>query len=163
MFNLLKNLLLNSEVKKSNTVKKQFMEWDKAQSAVILVNNSISPELSAFIREWGKDVYIIVFHNDSTSKSTGCYLSLNKKDFNFLGLPKSQTKEKIRSRSYDILISTDFENYGPMEALSGMISAKCKLGPEKADYNRFFDICINGKREEFLRETQKYLKMIRTN
>lgn len=161
MFAWLKNILLSSELKKSDTVKKQFIEWDKVQSAVILVNNAISPELAAFIREWKKDVYIIVYHNDTTSKSTGCYLSLNKKDFNFLGLPKSQTSGKIRSRAYDILISTDFDDYAPMEALSGIISAKCKLGPESAAYKRFFDISINSPQSSFLKDVRQYLSMIR--
>jgi hypothetical protein len=161
MFSFLKDILLNREVKKSNTVKKQFVEWDKVQSAVILVNESISSELAAFIREWGKDVYIIIFHNDITSKSSGCYLSLNNKDFNFLGLPKSQTKDKIRSRSYDILISADFENHGPMEALSAMISAKCKLGPGKVSYNRFFDISLDSEESSFLKDVRRYLSMIK--
>jgi hypothetical protein len=161
MFTWLKNVLLNSEVKKSNTVRKQFMQWDKVQSAVILVNSTISSELADFIREWGKDVYIIVFHNDPTSKSTGCYLSLNKKDFNILGLPKKQTKDKIKSRSYDVLISTDFKNYPEIESLSGIISAKCKLGPESSSYKEFFDISINSGEISFLKDVRQYLAMIK--
>src|SRR5688572_8564698 len=143
MFDGLRNYLLRKEIRK-NTVKKQFVPWDKIQSAVILVSaEQLTAELNSFIKDSGKDVYIVVFHNDLTSKTNGCFLSVNEKDFNFFDLPRPEVAEKIKSKAFDVLINTDFKNTGPMKVVSGLIPAKFKIGPQGA-YDTFFDISIKS-------------------
>ncbi|HWY11844.1 MAG TPA: hypothetical protein VN026_10995, partial [Bacteroidia bacterium] len=64
------------------------MEWDRIQSAAILAGSGQYSIVKDFIKQSGKDMDIIIFNDDKTSKNNDCYLSLNKKDFNFFDLPK---------------------------------------------------------------------------
>ncbi len=162
MLSTIKKYLLKKEIKGTSKIQKQFMEWDRIQSAVILVGSGQYSIVRDFIKKSGKNIDIIVFNDDKTSKNNDCYLSLNKKDFNFFDLPKPEISQKIKNRTYDLLISTDFQNKAAIRTLTGLFPAKCKLGPENAAYKDFFDINIQSNESEFLKQAHKYLMMIKS-
>src|SRR5438105_2930102 len=110
MLSTIKNYLLKKEIKSSSKIKKQFVEWDGIQSAAILTGSGKFSIVKDFIKQSGKNMDIIVFNDDKISKNNDCYLSLNKKDFNFFDLPKAEVVQKIKNRTYDVLISADFNN-----------------------------------------------------
>jgi len=87
---------------------------------------------------------------------------MNRKDFNFFGLPKNEGIQRIKSKTYDVLINMDFNNNGFAKAITGLTIAKCKIGPESVLYNGFFDISIQCDQQNFLKEAHKYLMMIKS-
>ena len=162
MFEWLKNYLLQQEIKSISKTQKQFIEWEKVQSAVVLVGSTQYSLVKEFAKQAGKNVDIIVIHSDKTSASKDCLFSFNKKDFNLFGLPKTEAIQKLKGKSFDVLINTDFNNSSLMKALTGLTPAKCKLGPDSANYNEFFDISIQSSQQDFLKQALKYLMMIKS-
>jgi hypothetical protein len=164
MFSWLKDQILEREIRKSQPVKKQFIAWQQIQNAVILLEagRQSRNDFKTFVKDLGKDVYIIAFHKDKISKSSDCYMSVNKKDLNILGLPKRKLREKLRVKSFDLMINMDFTDDNGMMCYSGIIPAKFKVGPEAVSYNRLFDISIKSGKEDFIEQADKYLKMIKS-
>ncbi|MBK7668073.1 MAG: hypothetical protein IPJ32_12505 [Sphingobacteriaceae bacterium] len=162
MFEWFKNYLLQQEIGSGSKIQKQFVEWEKVQSVVILVGSTQFSVVKEFAKQTGKNIDIIVTHSDKTSETKDCFLSLNKKDFNFFGLPKPEIIQKLKTTTYDVLINTDFNNSGFLKSITGLTSAKCKLGPESAVYNEFFDISIQSNQQDFLKQALKYLMMIKS-
>ena len=162
MFEWLKNYLLLQEIKEISIIKKQFVEWEGVQKAVVIVSSGQYNMVKEFVKQSGKNFDTIVFYNDKTSVSNDCYLSLNKKDFNFFGLPKPEAIAKLKGKNYDVLINVDYNNSWFMKVLTGLTSSKCKLGPQSAVYNDFFDISIQSNQQDFLKEAHKYLMMIKS-
>lgn len=162
MLSTIKNYLLKQEIKSAPKIQKQFVEWDRIQSAAILVGSWQYTIVKDFIKQSGKNFDVIVFNNDKTSENKDCFLSLNKKNFNFFGLPKPEIAQKIKSKTYDVLIASDFQNTSTIKTLTGLVQAKCKLGPESASYMGLFDISIRSNESEFLKQAHKYLMMIKS-
>jgi len=162
MFEWLKNYLLQQEIKSISKIQKQFVEWEKVQSAVILVSSGQYSMVKDFAKQTGKNIDVVVVHSDKTSETKDCHLSFNKKDFNFFGLLKPEAIQKLKSKSFDVLIDTDFNNSALMKTLTGLTPAKCKVGPESANYNEFFDISIQSGQQDFLKQALKYLMMIKS-
>lgn len=154
--------MLRQEIKSSSIIKKQFVEWNRIQSAAILVGSEKYSIVKEFVKQSGKHFDLIVFNDDKISKNNDCYLSLNKKDFNFFDLPKPEVAQKIKSKTYDIVINADFKNDSIFGSLIGLIPAKCKLGPETIKYRDFLDIRIQSEEQEFLNQALKYLMMIKS-
>lgn len=162
MFEWLKNYLLEQEIKSGSKIQKQFMGWEKIQSAVILVGSGQYGIVKEFASQSGKNIDIIVIHPDKVSETKDCFLSFNKKDLNFFGLPNQEAIRKLKQKTFDILINIDFNNSTFLRALTGLTPAKCKLGPESAVYNDYFDISIQSNHDEFLKQALKYLTMIKS-
>jgi hypothetical protein len=162
MLNAIKNYLLRQEIKNSNKVQKQFVEWERVQLAVVLVGSGQYQAVKEFVKQSGKNFDVIVFHSDKISRTEDCFLSLNKKDFNFFSLPKPEISKKIKEKTYDILISADFNDLAEIRTLTGLISAKCKLGHQSPVNSEFFDISIQSNQKDFLKQAHKYLMMIKS-
>jgi hypothetical protein len=138
------------------------VEWEKVQSAVILVGSVEYNTAKDFVKQSGKNIDIVVIHSDKISTTQDCFLSFNKKDFNFFGLPNQEALKKLKQKTFDVLINIDYNNSGFLRTLTGLTPAKCKLGPESAVYNEFFDISIQSEQSDFLKQALKYLMMIKS-
>lgn len=158
----IKNYLLGQEIKKSPKTTRQFTEWGKVQSVIIITDNSRYEAVKEFVKQSGKNIDIIVYCNDKISKVKDSFLSVNKKDFTLSGLPKPEILKKLKGKTYDVLIAFDFNNRDQMKALCGLIPAKCKVGPDAADYRTYFDISIQSNEAGFLEQALKYLMMIKS-
>lgn len=168
MFKGIANYIIDGKIKQaSSKVKKTFVEWNDVQSIVILVSSEqyTDSAFKNFVTKNDKKIECVVFHSDKIS-STDCFLSINKKDLNILGLPQPELIEKIENKNADILICADFNDTLIMKSLTGLIGAKCKVGMEGLSYSKLFDISIALKGsvslENYLKETANYLKMIKT-
>lgn len=162
MFEWLKNYLLQQEIKGGPAIQKQFMSWENIKSIVILVDVARLGNVRDFVKQTGKNVDVIVVHPDKVSEAKDCFLSFNKKNFNFLGLPNQEAVKRLRQKSFDVLIIFDFNNSRYLKVLTGLASAKCKLGPEGTTYKEFFDISIQSESSDFLKQALKYLMMIKS-
>lgn len=162
MVSWIKNYLLEQEIKRNPKITKQFIAWDKVQSAVIVTDSSRLNTVSQFVKQSGRNFDSIISFNDKISLDKNCFLSVNKKDFLISGLPKPEILQKIRSKSFDVLINFDFNNSVQLKALSGLTGARCKVGPDVVDYKSYFDISILSNEAEFLNQALKYLMMIKS-
>lgn len=162
MFEWFKNYLLQREIKSISKIQQQFVAWEKVQSVVILVSGERYSIAKEFAKQPGKNIEIIVIYSDKISENKDCFLSFNKKDFNFFGLPKPEVIQKLKTKTFDVLINADYSNSSFLKVLTGLTPAKCKLGPESANYNEFFDIRIQSDQQDFLKQALKYLMMIKS-
>lgn len=162
MFEWLKNYLLLQEMKSGSKTERQLMSWDKVKSVVVVVDSLNYELIKDFVKQIEKSVDVIVIHSDKVSQSKDSFLSFNKRDLNFFGLPNQEAIRRVRQKSYDVLINYDFNNSGFLKALTGLTLAKCKVGQEDAFYNAFFDISIKSERGDFLKQALKYLMMIKS-
>ena len=169
MFKSIANYIINGKIREQSAkIKKNFVEWSGGSLRVVIIGRGQDSEkFRKFIKEHGKKTEIVVFNNDKITQNGDCFLSLNKKDLNFFGLPNAEAIEKIKKVECDLLINCDLIDELIMKALTGLINAKCKVGRENLSYNKLFDFSMvasgNDSLEGYLKEAVNYLKMIRTN
>ena len=166
MFDLLKNQILKQRFPAGSS--RGFTSWDSVRTICLAgtIDSDFNRKaLDNFRKQSGKEVDFVLFHNDKLSKSD-CFLSLNKKDFNLLGLPNEEAGKKLRSKEYDVLIDINQKNSSAGKALSLVLKAKCKVGHNSLAYANLFDISMDLKEntnlENYLKQVLNYLMMIRT-
>lgn len=169
MLKALANYILNGKINQQSVkLKRGFVEWNEIQSVVILMSSEQykDPILKKIINAIDKKAEIIVSYNDKTSVCKDCFLSINKKDINFLGLPNAELSERLKDKKCDVFINADFKDTLLMKAVTGLIQGKCKVGREGLSYGDLFDISIvlkgDSGLESYLVEAANYLKMIKT-
>lgn len=167
MFQLLKDFLLEQELEKNNSGR-QFVDWQNANRICLIIPNEalVLNHIANFIKECRKETDVILFNNDKLTVENGVYLSINKKDFNLLGLPKPEIIQKLKSKNYDIVICGDMKGDFTLKALTLLMNSKCKVGRGELGYSRLFDISIsevNGDFGNFLKQVLKYLCMIKAS
>jgi len=167
MLRALANYIIDQKINAlSSKVKKNFVGLDSAQNVVMLLNSRDFDTIPVkkFIYEIDKKVELIVYHNDTTSVKP-LFLSVNKKDLNILGIPKTEVFNKLKAKEFDILVDCNFNNATVFKALSGMVNARCKVGTAGLSYEDVFDIRIGlGKEatlENYFEQVINYLKMIK--
>ena len=75
MLEWLKNYLLQQEMKSNSKIQKQFVEWERVQSVVVLVAGGKYSSIKDFVKQSGRTIDIIVVHSDKTSETKDCFLS----------------------------------------------------------------------------------------
>lgn len=167
MFNFLKNVLLNQELKQTNS-KRQFVEWATVKNICVVIPNETSflNAVKTLATESKKEVDAVVLHADKLSVNKEVYLSFNKKDLTWLGLPNAEAIKRLRAKNYDIVICGDISGNFSLKALTLLIPAKCRLGSAELAYADAFEIAIAGETKDFgnfLKQALKYLMMIKAN
>jgi hypothetical protein len=148
---------------------KAFVEWNDIKSLCILISDNRhfnEKALRSFIRDSGKNIETIVFIPEPKAPAPAGFTGFTKKELNFLSLPKSEFTGPLSSKTYDLLIDCNFQDYPSMKLLSGGIKAKFKVGLNGLSYHNYFDICIDLKNDlnldNYLLQVMNYLKMIKT-
>lgn len=167
MLQFLKDFLLEQELKKTNSGR-QFVDWHNVNRICLIVPNefAVISNVTNFISESEKETDVVLFSNDKLTVKNDVYLSLNKRDFNFLGLPKSEIIQKLKNKNYDIVICGDMKGSFSLKAITLLVNSKCKVGRGELGYSKLFDISIseeNGDFGNFLKQALKYLSMIKAN
>ena len=62
MLEWLKNYLLQQEMKSNSKIQKQFVEWERVQSVVVLVAGGQYSSIKDFVKQSGRTIDIIVVH-----------------------------------------------------------------------------------------------------
>jgi len=89
---------------------------------------------------------------------------ITRKDLDFFLIPKSQIVERFINEPFDILINCTVTQYFPVEYISHLSVAKCKVGimrEGEASYDLMIDIKKSPTIEYFLKNLEKYLANIR--
>lgn len=167
MFAFFKNYFLKQELKKNNSGK-QFTDWASVKTICLVMPNESSGlnYAKSFIAESKKEVDIVVFSADKLTLNKDVYLSLNKKDINWKNLPENEQLQKLRTKTYDVVLCGDLNDSFILQSITLMIKAKCRVGAAKLTYSSEFDLSISGEVNDignFLKQALKYLSMIKAN
>jgi hypothetical protein len=87
-----------------------------------------------------------------------------QKDLNFFIIPKNPMVDKFINEPFDMLINCNVNDYFPVEYISRLSIAKCKVGIMRegdACYDLMIDIKKNQSIEYFLKNVEKYLSNLK--
>lgn len=167
LLNNIANYLLSS--KESPKCTKQFVPWSQLTKVLILAYDNQLSNVVDFINTCQKEnikVHVAVIYDgklEQTPKPNFDHHILDKKQFNFFGIPNEGAIETINSKHFDTLINLGDAEQIKSLAISKLISAKCKISHFQ---NPIFDISIDGDKttnsSKFLEQVIVYLHMIKT-
>jgi hypothetical protein len=89
---------------------------------------------------------------------------ITRQDLNFFFAPKGALVGKFINEPFDMLINCNIANYFPIEYMSQLSMAKCKVGIMREDesgYDLMIDIQKNQTIEYFLKNLEVYLTNLR--
>ena len=89
---------------------------------------------------------------------------ITRKDLNFFSIPKNPVVDKFINEPFDMLINCTITRYFPVEYISQLSVAKCKVGIMREgdlSYDLMIDIQKERTIEYFLKNIEKYLENIR--
>ncbi len=91
---------------------------------------------------------------------------ITRQDVDFFFIPKGQIVDKFVNEPFDMLINCCLDNYFPVEYLSQLSRAKCKVGI-MSEGNSTYDLMIDVKKhktmEYFLENLKIYLSNLRNS
>ncbi len=159
-------LLSSKESPKSNN---QFLNWGQLSNVVIVAYDNQLSNCVDFINTCKKaniEVLVAIIYDGKPEQApmpSFEYLLLDKKQFNFFGLPNVDTIQKLSLKPIDVLINLGNEEQIKSLALSKLVAAKCKVGNFE---NPIFEITINSDNtmntSDYLKQVVVYLNMIKT-
>ena len=167
------NMLLR---KKSARVKRQKMLYDFASAKYVgVVCSPQDEENTKHLRDFlyhltQKGIQYSVFAYFDGNEIPENYLYwkgldfITRKDLDFFFIPKSQVVDKFINEPFDILINCTVAHYFPVEYISQLSVAKCKVGVMREDdscYDLMIDVKKNQTLEYFLKNLEKYLSNLK--
>ena len=155
--------------KESPKTTKQFVPWNQLSKVVIIAYDNQLSNCVDFINICKKDnidAYVAIIYDGKPEQApmpSFEYILLNKKQFNFFGLPTADAIQKLNSKPIDVLINLGNEEQIKSLALSKLVAAKCKVGNFSSS---IFEITINSDKSmntsDYLKQVVVYLNMIKT-
>ena len=155
--------------KESPKTTKQFVPWSQLSNVVIVAYDNQLSNCVDFINVCKKDnieVLVAVIYEGKPEQApmpSFEYVLLNKKQFNFFGLPITDAIQKLSLKPIDVLINLGNDEQIKSLALSKLMAAKCKVG---AFESPVFEITINSDKtmnsSDYLKQVVVYLNMIKT-
>lgn len=169
MLGILSKYFTKTIIEKNNfNRQKQFLNWDKLEKIALILDDSLpinKNEIDKFIDHTKKYVDIYFLELNSKKSTFGDWICFTKKDADFFKLPKSHVESSIKNRQYQLVINVTakYSNF------AAIITSQMRPLFSCGNNNLFgeVDVIIENKTTnsvtEFLKETQKYLQMIKTN
>jgi hypothetical protein len=164
--NIALRLISKKEVPKAH---KQFLNWNKVSSVLIIAYDNQLADIVEFINTCKKDsikVQVAVLYDgkpEQAPKPHFEHVILDKKQFSFLGMPVADCLQKLHATPIDVLIDLGDETQIKSMALSKLVTAKCKVSSFQND---MFDISIGTEKKlhisDYLKQVVVYLNMIKT-
>jgi len=157
-------------------MKRQKKLFDFASSKYIGVLCSPQDELSTeYLKEFlqylskkGIQHYVFGYFDDKKIPDNFLYWKrmdfITRNDINFFFIPKNPVVEKFINEPFDMLINCSIDYYFPMEYISQLSQASCKVGimhNDKQNYDLMIDIQKNRSLKFFLNNLEKYLSNLR--
>ena len=132
LLNNIANYLLSS--KESAKGNKQFLNWSQLSNVLVIAFDNQLSNVVDFINVCKKDnikVHVAVIYDgkpEQAPKPNFDHSILDKKQFNFLELPREKVIQTLSLTSIDVLINLGDAEQIKTLALSKLVSAKCKIG-----------------------------------
>lgn len=166
LLNNIANYLLSSKESAKGT--KQFLNWSQITTVLIIAYDNQLSNCVDFINTCKKDniqVHVAIIYDGKLAqvpKPNFDHTILDKKQFNFFDLPKTETLSQLNIKVFDVLINLcDSEKIKAL-ALSKLVSAKCKIANFQ---NPIFEITIMNditmNNSDFFKQLVVYLNMIK--
>lgn len=150
-----------------------FPHWDKVRAIIVLYESDIM-EKNPFIKQVvtelqaeGKDVTTMGYVNrkDVSSAILPQSRILGTKDFNIFGDLRSDVRDDIRKRRYDLLIDLSLSSVLPLRYMALYLRAdfKAGCGSVAGIHNLMIDVPVQAGQVVLFQEIIRYLKMIKSN
>jgi len=167
------NMLLR---KRSARMKRQKMLYDFASAKYVGVLCSPKDELSTrhlknflyHLTQKGIQYSVFGYFDENEIPENFLYWKgldfITRKDLNFFSIPKNQIAERFIREPFDMLINCTVTQYFPVEYITQLSVAKCKVGimrEGESCYDLMIDIQKNHTIEYFLKNLEIYLANIR--
>jgi len=150
-----------------------FPHWDKVRSIVVLYESDImekNPYIKQIVTQLqaeGKDVTTMgyVARKDVSSAILPQSRILGQKDFNCFGVLRSEVRDDIRKRHYDLLIDISLSGILPIRYMALYLRADFKAGGNTGDgiHSLIIDVPSQAGQTVLFNEIVRYLKMIKSN
>ena len=164
--NIAQWLLSSKESPKSD---KQFLNWNQLSNVLLIIHENQIADCTEFITACKKDnitITVAILYDgkaEQAPKPNFEHMLLDKKQFNFFGLPNDAIVSQLNSKVFDALITLGNAEQIKALALSKLIAAKCKIANFQ---NPIFEITISDdklmKSSDYLKQVIVYLNMIKT-
>jgi len=131
-----------------------------------LINDTVIEEFIELLKDEGKKVSLLVFHEDSSQTSQVDSNSFSKRDLNFFGYWKNDHVKVFMDKEFDFLLYLDID-YNPF--ISNVIAkskAHCRMGIYQEEPKPFLELMIKPENKSIgglIDETYNYLGKIRNN
>lgn len=167
---ILQNIALRLISKKETPQsRKQFLNWNEVKQVLIIAHDNQLADLVDFVnrcKDASIKVLVAIIYNgkaEHAPKPHFDHLILDRKQFNFLGLPVGECLQRISGFAGDVLINLGNASQIKALALSKMVPAKCKVSSFQ---DTVFDLSIDSDKNlhisEYLKQVIVYLNMIKT-
>ena len=145
------------------------MPWSQLTKVLILAYDNQLSNVVNFINACQKEnikVHVAVIYDgkpEQTPKPNFDHSILDKKQFNFFGIPNQGAIQILNSKQFDTLINLGNDEQIKSLAISKLVTAKCKISHFQ---NPIFDISIDYDKtinsSNYLKQVVVYLNMIKT-
>ena len=171
----LANMLLRRRIAK---VKRQKMLFDFASAKYIGVLCSPQDEINTghlknflhYLSQKGIKYSVFGYFDEKKIPDNFLYWKgidfITRQDLNFFFIPQNPIIDKFINEPFDMLINCNIANYFPLEYMSQLSVAKCKVGvmhDDKSCYDLMIDIKKNQTVEYFLKNLEIYLSNLRNS
>jgi hypothetical protein len=162
--------------KKSARVKRQKMLFDFASAKYIGVLCSPQDEISTghlknflhYLSQKGIKYSVFGYFDGKKIPDNFLYWKgmdfITRQDLNFFYMPKGPIVDKFINEPFDMLINCNIANYFPVEHMSQLSVAKCKVGIVR-EGESYYDLTIDIEKsrtiEYFLKNLEVYLSNLR--
>jgi hypothetical protein len=148
---------------------KQFLNWKQLSKVLLIIYENQIADCTEFIAACKKDnitIQVAIIYDgkaEQAPKPNFEHIVLDKKQFNFFGLPNDAILSQLNSKAFDALINLGHAEHIKALALSKLIAAKCKIANFRCP---IFEITISDdklmKSSDYLKQVIVYLNMIKT-
>lgn len=164
--NIALSLISKKDAPKAN---KQFLNWSQVSSVLIIAYDNQLADIVEFINTCKKDsitVRVGIIYNgkpEHAPKPHFEHFIVDKKQFNFFGIPGDDALKSLQPGAVDVLINLGGPEQIKSLGLSKLTTAKCKISSFQHD---IFDISIDSDKtlhiSNYLKQVVVYLNMIKT-
>ena len=162
--------------RKTVRMKRQKMLFDFASAKYVGVLCSPQDEFTTaqlknflhFLSQKGIKYLVLGYFNGKNIPENFLYWKgidfFTQKDLNFFFIPKNPMVDKFINEPFDMLINCNVNDYFPVEYMSHLSVAKCKVGIMR-EGDSCYDLMIDIKKtptiEYFLKNIEKYLSNLK--
>ena len=165
--------------RKAARLKRQKALYDFASAKYIGVlcspkNEAVAAQIKVFLSnlsQKGVKYSVFGYFDGKVIPENFLYLKdidfITQDDLNFLFIPKGAVVDKFIGEPFDMLINCNIDNYFPVEYISQLSLAKCKVGIMRKSSETCYDVMIDVTKKEtleyFLENLEVYLSNLRNS
>jgi uncharacterized Rmd1/YagE family protein len=155
--------------KSNNSLSKKFVNWNHLKKLMVVCYDNQLSNIVDFIntchQQQIESLVVIVFDGkpEQAPKPNFSHIILDKKQFDFFGIPHQETVNQLSVFNSDVIINLGNSNQFKSLAISKLVNAKCKIASfEQSVFDIIISVDKTNNTFEFLKQVIVYLQMIKT-